>query len=91
MPISTLATLNSAQSINLRSKIQLSQDANSFKNKLAKVQEFIKKDFRLVWQANLRVNTNFNPKYSFFADTGHFTQNLFALTKPANSNLSSFG
>lgn len=48
MPISTLATLNSAQSINLRSKIQLSQDANSFKNKLAKVQEFIKKDFRLV-------------------------------------------
>lgn len=36
MQISTLATLNSAQSINLRSKIQLSQDANSFKNELEK-------------------------------------------------------
>ena len=48
MPISTLATLNSAQSINLRSKIQLSQDANSFENELAKGARVRKKDFRLV-------------------------------------------
>lgn len=35
-PISTLATLNSAQSVNLRSTTQLSQDANSFENELEK-------------------------------------------------------
>ena len=37
MQISTLSTLNSAQNINLRSTTQLSQDTNSFKNELEKV------------------------------------------------------
>lgn len=36
MQISTLATLNSAQSINLHLTTQLSQDANSFENELEK-------------------------------------------------------